>query len=346
MFDSLNKYFSELENSAEYTKEFVRKLQGGVRRTVNSLARADKEINLVNNERTYVARLKEEYKKEAIKLAKNSLFDATVNAIKKRQEFDIPIYRRALFEAIENNDTYLYRPSGVGFNSILRVDIDLNRTAGRLDIWGTAVKRTRKQLKVDIPSKHSRKKTREKSALQASRAWARIYNQRGVTNEYINTINLRMKNAAKKGAFWELLDKGTIPISSDRGGYPTPKNNPLNFVDRVEKEINQTLSESFKAEKERYNTLIENYKIARANVVDELVDAIKIVNEISIDAKKIGTLSRRAEKIFKAQYEEKLIKAIELIKRALSSSKKLELAIKGSYKGKRFSNETIQELLQ
>jgi hypothetical protein len=348
MFDSLNRYFSDLENSANDTKEFIRKLRGGVTRLSNGIVKAEQEVKEARNERNYVAKLKLAYKKEAIQLAKTSLFDATANAIKKRQEFDIPLYKNAIYEAVLDNDTYLYRPTGSGFNSILKVDIDLNRTAGRLNMWGTAVKRTRAELGVKIPSKHSRKEKREKAALQASRAWAGIYNRRGSANsKYMQTIKKRMENAAKAGSWWELLDKGTISIpSSDRGGYATPKNAALNFVDRIEKETNESLLKSFEKEKEKYSALLGNYDSIISGAYQTLEEVSNLVNEISLDSKKIQGLSKRAEKLFKVKYEEKLAKAIKLIEQGLLSTKKLDLAIKGSYRGKRFSNETLQELLQ
>lgn len=348
MFKSLIDYTNELESSAEYTKEFLGSLRGGAVRLSNSIAKAEQAVKEASNERNYAARVKEAYKKEAIKLAKNTLFDATINALKKTQEFDIPLYRKPLFEAIENSDTYLYRPSGAGFNSILRVDINLNRTAGRLDIWGTAIKRTRQQLHVDIPSKYSRKAKREKAALQASRAWSRIYGSRGTSanSTYMETIRMRMNNAAKKGAFWELLDKGAVSISSDRGGYPTPSNKSLNFVDKSEKQVNELLKDSFAKEREKYQNLIQSYKGALDGARQALNEITVIVSEISVDTKKINNLSKRAQRIFKAQHAEKLTQAVDLIRKGLFSTKGIQLAVKGSYRGKRLSNETIRELLQ
>lgn len=346
MFNSLNSYLKDLENEASVTKDFVRKLQGGIRRLNNSITKAEQSVKEIADEKKYVAKLKNDLKPEAIKLAKNALFDSTVNAIRKRQEFDIPIYRQSIFEAVENSDTYLYRPRGAGFNSVIRIDINLNKTAGRLESWGTAVKLTRKQLKINIPGKKSRKAKREAAARQASRAWAGIYNTRGVNNKYIDTIKKRMSNAAKKGSWWELLDKGATSLTSDRGGYPTPSNKPLNFVDRTEKEVNKLIADSLVQEKEKYLSLINNSKVILQDAKDALNELSSIVPEISLSSRSNKNLSRRAQKALDAGHEEKLSRAITLLRRGLLETKKLSLATKGSYRGRRFSNETFQELLR
>ena len=347
MFNSLLDYTKELEISADYTRQFVRKLQGGVRRLSNSIIKAEDDIKVAKNETNYAAKVKQQISKDSIKLSKQILFDATVNALKKSQEFDIPIYRRPLFEAIENNDTYFIRSRGTGFNSILSLDINLNKTAGRLDMWGTAIKTVRKQLGVKIPSKFSRKATREKSAIQASRAWAGIYSKRGVgaNSKYMTTIKSRLAVAAKIAPFWELLDKGSIPFSSDRGGYPTPKGKSLNFVYKTEKQVGEQLNLILAQEKEKYKSLMFSYQIALNNANSALDQIAALVGEISIDSRKIGTLDKKADAIFKANYISKLQKVVQLIREGLLTTKKLQLAIKGSYRGKRFSTETMKGLL-
>lgn len=347
MFNSLNNYLTELEATANNTKEFIRTLQGGRRRIINAIAKADSAIQArsFRNENFYAANIKKEIAKDSIKLAKQTLFEDTLNALKKTQEFDIPLYRRPLFEAIENNDTYFIRSTGSGFNSILHLDINLDKTAGRLNMWGTAIKAVRAKLKVKIPSKFTTKKKREASALQASRAWAGIYNKRGAGSKYDETIKARLSAAAKIAPFWELLDKGAVPLSSDRGGYPTPTNKPLNFVDKAEKKVDEQLKITFAAEREKYYQLLNNYDSVRDQAIEDLAQLSAIIEELKLDNSSLSKSRSKAAKALRAEYNTKLQKAVQLISEGLLTAKKLQLAIKGSYKGKRFSRETLEELL-
>lgn len=345
MFKSLLDYTNQLEDSIDVTKEFVRKLRGGVTRLDNGIAKAQEQVKELKNERTYASQVKEGLRAGAIKLAKDTLFDATVNAIKKRQEFDLPIYRNSIFDAIENSNTYLYKSTGAGFSSKLSVDINLDKTAGRLEMWATAVKRTRKQLGVKIPSKKSRKLKRQLSADRASRAWAGIYNTRGANDTYLSTIEMRMSNAAKKGAWWQLLDKGAVSMPSDRGGYATPNNKPLNFVHGAETQVTETLTNAFAHEKEKYLEIMGGFNNALGEAKDASNELAVLVQEISLDSKVIGTLNRKAERIFRANYITKLEKAVQLVTEGLIKTKKLQLAVKGSYRGKRFSVGEVKGLL-
>jgi len=345
MFKNLIDYTKQLEGSVDTTQKFIRKLSGGRTRLINSIERAEKDSQAIRNETNYASKIKKQLAKSALKVTKDILFAATVNAIKKRAEFDVPIYRNALYEAVENNDTYMIMTRGTGFSSIISVDINLNKTAGRLDMWAKAVKSVRKSLGTKVPNKKVSEARRAKAAEQASRAWAGIYNKRGVNSKFTETVEARLSAAAKIAPFWELLDKGALPMSSDRGGYPTPKNKHLNFVDRAEKEASKRLNDSFLVEKEKYISLISNYDGIINQALSDLAELNALIEEIRIDNRVISNLDKRATRAMKTEYNSKLRKAIQLISEGLTTTRKLQLATKGSYRGKRFSQETVKELL-
>jgi len=345
MFKNVLQYVKQLEDEAESTQSFLYRIRGGRRRLVNSITKAELDTKLAKDQTKYVAGLKPKLQKAALKLAKKSLLDATVNAIKKRQEFDIPLYRKPLYEAVLDDNTYTIRSRGAGFNSIVSVDINLNKTAGRLDMWGRAIKQARKELSVKVPRKGSKRS--EQDALNASRAWAGIYNKRGVgnKNQYIKTIRLRLSFAAKPAPFWEILDKGQLPMPSDRGGYPTPDNKPLNFVDRTRKDINAAISTAVADERAKYLSLLAEYDVFLKEAQASLQELDQLVAEISLDVRSNRELKKRFGPIAKFIDNNKLDKAVQLIRKELLTTGRIDLSIAGSGKRVRPSVRTIKELL-
>ncbi len=353
MFESVENYVSELGSSVEYTQSFVKKIRGGVTRFANSIAKAEADVKEVKNETRYVATLKESIKKDAISNAKALLHGEILQAIRTNFEFDAPPYRMGLFEAVQNNDTYLIRSTGAGFKSIIRVDIDLNRTAGRLNFWAAGVKAYRKVLEQqkEAERKKKTKKGKEKpkkpyDPMAASRAWAGIFARReGTFSTFSTTIRNRIELSGRIAPYWQLLDKGKLQMRSDRGGYPTPANGPTNFVQNTEDAINEYISNVLSKEKDKYQELMSNYQVALDNarlVLDELAN---LVGQIALDSKKIGTLDREAERLLRANYITNLEKAVQLIREGLTITKGIQLATKGSYRGKRFDINTIKDLL-
>lgn len=349
MFESVENYVNELNNSVDYTKGFIKKLSGGRTRLANSIAKSEEAVKTVANETKYVANLKPTISKLALQGAKDILFANAKQAIRTNYEFDAAPYRLGLFEAIENNDTYRINTRGSGFSTVMTVDINLDKTAGRLNIWGSAIKKARQELGVKVPRK-TKNITKELEnnvlALRASRAWAKIFDRRsGTFSKFSKTVRLRLSFSTKPAPFWQLLDKGEVPLSSDRGGYPTPKNTSTNFVNESEQTTKDYISNLFLKEEEKYRELTSSYNTVLDGAKTRLAELDSLVDEIRLDQKQIQNLNTKADRVLRANYDTKLEKAVQLIREGLISTKSLELASKGSYRGKRFSMETIRELL-
>lgn len=339
MFPELRDYLDEVEATAESTGQFLRRLNGARTRLRNAIAKSNEQVKLMKDERKYVAQLKPQIIKDARKISKDILFNKTLEAIRTNKEFDNPVYRQPLFETIESDETYLVRTTGSGFSSRISVDINLDRTAGRLNMWSAAIKAVRNELGVVVPRRDS--KNYEKRAIAASMAWRRLYTT-GQTDE---TIESRLAIAAKPAPFWPIINFGTTSLASDRGGFPTPKNKPTNFVDKAEKEIKSAVLGLFDAAKENYQTLFNDYNkfLEDALAIQERLD--KIAEGIRLDLAAVRRLERELGVEIEQINRNKLEKAVELIRKGLLTSGRVDITATGSRRRVRPSVSTIREAL-
>jgi hypothetical protein len=177
------------------------------------------------------------------------LNEEAMKAIEDTEEYDLPIFKNGLSEAIYDPETIKIERKR-GFN--LGVRITLSKTAGDLGDWARAVSETRSALGVDVPG------DAPGYSEFASKVWKKkIY---GVDREgggeadptsgrntvakyaglYFKTINLRIGFSKAKAAWWGLLDKGNaIGLASDLDpkGTAYPKNAPTHFVQKARTKI-------------------------------------------------------------------------------------------------------------
>jgi hypothetical protein len=233
----------------------------------------------------------------------------------------------------------MVRMSGTGFNSTVSVDINLDKTAGRLNMWASAVKAVRKDLKIKVPNKGS--KIYEKAALSASRAWGRYYSSQ--TEEWRNTIEARLQKTGNFVApFWSILNYGTVSLASDRGGYPTPKNTKTNFVDAAEREIKLTLRGLFDTAKENFNAQFEQYneflaqELERRDRLDQLVDRVRFERSV------VRQLEKSLDYDVTEINRNKLEKEVDNVRRGLLQSGRVSI---GSGRRKTLSVNVIKEFL-
>lgn len=328
MFEDLKNFLdTKIEPAIESTGQFLRKLNGARTRLKNAIAKAEEQLKSLKDERKYVSDLKQDIREQAITSAKDELYATAVKAIQTNQEFDNKYYRKALFEAIDDDDTYIVRMAGSGFSSTIRVTIDLNRTAGRLNLWGAAVKAARQQLGLKVPRKNN--KAFDKKAKGASRAWARIYNDGG--KEYNLTIRTRLAAAGKVAPFWSILDDGTPPgLSSDRGGYPTPKNKVTNFESKAQVNVNARLAKVFIDLKKEYQAQFEGsfeeLEIAKKDLdrLDDTAESIRL--DIKANRELEAALGLDKIEIDRV----KLDKSIDLVRKGLLTKGRVNIAPQGA----------------
>ncbi len=344
MFEDVLDYTKELERTAESTHSFLNKLRGGRRRLINKIQKAKEQTALMKNVDKYVESIMPAIQKEVAKNAKDVLQGAMLEAVRDNHEFDWPTYRRALFLAAADEDTYkVYNLGGSGWNKRLTFTINLDASAGRLEAWARGVKAYRKDLKVKVPRKGSKK--REISALSASRAWGGIFGSRSANNTFQKTIRARLNYSGATAPFWQLLDKGVVPMSSDRGGFPTPRGEPTNFVHEAQQTMEEFMRNLLKNERNLYEKLFVDYNrfLNEAEVqLDRLND---MVDKIKLDLQVINRLESEFRDVLKYIDSTKLEKAVQLIREGLLTTGRVELTARGSRKRVRPSVSKIAGLL-
>ena len=173
-------------------------------------------------------------------------------AVKKNPEFNNPFFIDKLRVAAFDERTITI----IQFkNGNIKVKLNLNETAGSLSDYGNGIKKVRQELgtksSADISSHFWSEKyygaAREGRAVKVMRG--RGKNRKQVdqsakfTWAYWNTMRQRMKAAGKVAPFWELLDKGMMPIpnASRKGGEGTayPVNEATDFTGKAQRKIKE-----------------------------------------------------------------------------------------------------------
>ena len=195
--------------------------------------------------------------------ARMILSSEALEAINQTQEFDYPPLKTGLLSAIDNENTYEYSLSTRGEDTTSVVKINLDKTAGRLQDYASAVKKARTTLLSGRP------KWRKFFAgpAMASHFWKeKIYrpSREGVGEEkyadrYPDTIALRVGFFRSPAPWWSLLEYGNAPgkMSSDRGGTPYPSFGPTGFVKKAEGRINRLIRGEFNSAKIELQTKVQ-----------------------------------------------------------------------------------------
>lgn len=193
--------------------------------------------------------------------AKDILLEEVQKALQKNKEYNIAIFSEPLIETILINPIVNVSPVS---DTAAYVEINLDTYAGTLQDWGKAVLKVRKKLKV-----------KEKSdPIRASIYWRDFIYNNDDTSLYLETIKDRLGANEKKAPFWELLDKGNVPLVSDRGGFPYPRNEPTNFVLNTKKRL-QSL----------YKKYVKKYKKEHEDILKIINDALENINKLEAEVR-------------------------------------------------------------
>jgi len=337
-------YLKELEREIEPTQEFLYKLYGARTRLKNVIVKSQEEMKLLNNPTKYVASLKEGLKKDALEAAKDVMAGKLLEALRTNYEFDEPPYKKALSVVLKDNRTYHVTATGTGWNSLVKVKIDLNRTAGRAPDWGRAVRQARKALGIKVPRADNARAAEKAEA--ASRAWKKIFEGRGNSqSKFSKTIRTRIGLAAKPAPFWEILDKGALPLSSDRGGYPTPESTRTNFVREAQDAANAYMVSRLAKAKVRYEEVLLPYKGALEKAQASLLDLERGIEDIRLQVGTVQKIQSRLNLSKKDTDRDKLARAIVKIRQGLLTSGSVELTKSGAEKRTRKSVQLIARAL-
>lgn len=162
-------------------------------------------------------------------------------------EYGQSILLNPLMKAAEKDENFNYTVVRHGWDSRLNVNVDMDRTAGTIEQWALGIKKTRELLGLE-----------NKEPIKASDAWrTKIWPGHSATNSpYITTMEHRFQEAGALAPYWELLDKGLVPMSSDYGGTAYPPVKATNFTEKTEKEIKKLFKDSLLKRKQNYEKVV------------------------------------------------------------------------------------------
>lgn len=345
MFKSLIDYANELQKIPESTSVFLNELKVGRRRLVKKIADAKTKVALAKNPDKLVKSILPQIKKDVLDNAVDILQGSILEAIRENYEYDWPMYRRALYLAAADKDAYsVYNLGGTGWNTRLSFTINLDKTAGRLEAWATGVKLARKSFGTKVPRRGSKK--RELSALSASRAWAGIFGHRSTSTKakYAETIKRRLSYSGRVAPFWQLLDKGTIPMPSDRGGYATPKGEPTHFIQNAQEVMERYTKNVLNGYKKQYDELINDYYLYEEEADAALANMDSLINKIKLDLKVVEKVKQEYQKDAKYIDDTKLERAVQRVVEGGLTSGRIEITASGSGKRIRPSVKKIARI--
>ena len=249
-------------------------------------------------------------------------------AVKINTEFNNEIFLRPLKTAIDNSQTYTIIPFK---NGTIKVKFNLNETAGSLSDYGNAIKKIRETLgtksgaeiashfwsekfygaaREGKPALVKRGKGKDRKTVDQSGKFAR---------KYWNTMRQRMSVAGKLAPWWQILDKGEMPIPSAhrKGGEGTayPSNSTTEFTNKAQLAIKEFYLNQIS--KVKTTTKIDTTTIDKLMV--EIKEAIKYIDSIIRDINKkaldpSAELLTRVEKYMDRVNETKLERLLLALK--------------------------------
>lgn len=343
-FTDLRAELDDLEATAEATSEFLKVLNGARTRLKNTLTKAEADINDAKNRgEKYFSKERDRIEKESLSVVKGFLKFNLLNAILSNDEFDEPPYRNALDLAIRKKDTYTFVRVGKGFEGTLKVRINLNKTAGRLQSWARGIKAFRKQLedekrtkRKEAAKKKGKKNIRkiEYNPIRASMAWAGIYARReGTFSTFHMTVRSRLELSGAVAPFWQIIDQGEpLSMSSNRGGFPTPTPQPTHFVHDTEKQANDYIDRQVIASRVEFLESFADVKKAVEEETARLSRLDAMAEQIRLDLKVVRNLEKQLGLEKSDINRTKLERQVQLIRQGVITTGRIEVSGK---KGKR-----------
>jgi len=232
----LATYTNDILGNVEYTENYLDKLNAILENIIDTKHRVANVIDQATSGEL-VSQVASDLAEEARENYNTILINKARNALLVSEEFDNAVYRLPLMEVLRDPDAFVIEPSINGWASRLKIENNLDELAGTLEEWAKAVEYVRET--------HDWNKAEPN---KASEAWAKWYRGRGASYWQV-AIAERLQASSEGGAiapFWELLDKGSVPLASDKGGFPTPRGTATHFIDdtitEIRRQFNNKLS--------------------------------------------------------------------------------------------------------
>jgi hypothetical protein len=128
-------------------------------------------------------------------------------------------------------------------------------------------------------------------------------------------------------------------MSSNRGGYATPKNEKTNFIHKAEETINNNITTAFKQEIDKYRRLFTDYQVYLEEAQARMIKLDTLANEIRLDVRENRRLEKQLGVELNDKSRNKLEKQVQLIRRGLLTVGRISIG------GRRYSVSRIRELL-
>ena len=311
------------------------------------LAIRDNESRELNNAKRRLARKrKSDYP--------NKLFNRIVAQLKKEEtlpqmlmssidratetndEFAKSAYKSQLYKVAANKDIYKLFKVGEGWNSALNPQIVFEEEAGTLSDWAKGIELYREQLGVETRDGRSR------AGFKATVWW--IENVFGTSLE-TRTIYGRIQSSGRVAPFWQILNNGSQPLTSDRrdGSFNPLPASPTDFIGDAEFQIRTFFLGLFLPEKIRWTEETqalegeiaehEAWRDRATSAIDRLTTDLRI-NELVYSS--FGELKRYVDK-------NKLADAIQKY-RAGEEFEKPTIELTKSGGGKRIRTNIVRKL--
>lgn len=359
MFNDVLDYIKGLQGSTNKSKAFLRKLRGARTRLVNRMTKAEQQVALMKNPDKYVKSLDDTLRSETIKAGKDVLQGSILEAIRDNYEFDWPEYKRGLLAAAKSKEIFTVRAlGGTSWDTRYLVSIDMDDSAGRLNRWAAGVKAYRKQLELEKEQSAKKSKIRDKKGrfkkykkpkydpIAASYGWANIFEGRTAGDpRFRRTIAGRLEYSGATAPFWELLDKGEVSMSSDRGGFPTPSKQPTRFVAKASEVMEEYLKNLLQTYRNNYDSLFTDYDKFLEEAEKILLELESMIEQFSIDDAVLTRLEQKLAGENQKIDRNKLAEAVRKIEEGLLTKGSVELTARGSPRRVRRAVSTISDFL-
>lgn len=187
--------------------------------------------------------------------------------------------------------------------------INMEEAAGDLEDYANAIKLAREILRQEAEEKNKTGKTKAYYPDLRSAYWRdHIWGKREDRKEYAYTMSLRFENFETKAPYWELLDKGVPqPMSSNKGGFPTPSDGPSRFVSLAKERIETFAQDNIESYKDQIKEQIQDNIDNNEQYLDDLTSDIYYLLDLidSLNSEEFKAVKEELED----RYEERLPKA-------------------------------------
>lgn len=346
MFNNLIQEIDSSITSLGQSLEALQYLKSLKRDISSTLEKYEANYNnlISNNNDQYIDYLRSE--------AQLILDEEIRSAVRVNTEFEHEVFLSRLMEVAYDPRTITILQKRIGRKIRYDAKINFNAVGGSIREWGKAVTQTRKKLQM---SKYAKNPLGFKSvpldAEWASYMWKEKYYmpaREGATskpkrvgrstvnvdadriNQYWVTIRTRLSFCRSKAPFWQILDRGEVSLSSDRGGTPYPNNVATNFVQKAEARIKQYTNQP---REEVLEPLMDE--------INKLIRVLDYINDLIKESSKKDLLLEETKKQLGSRYNfANLAKLNQVLDDIIAGNAVRSEVYLGSYQGKRIRMRT------